>query len=173
MQEALLSYDALLNYFGRETISDRYKYLYEKMQQYINAREMQNDLSVCEVLLQQTVMDYFADVYRLKEFHKIDNINMTKIVAYEVYWILRRKPIQVKGVSINNSKIFVNEGFATTFIAHEYLVPEETEPLGKEKEEAFLKYMQHIFYHLKYRCIDKQCLELMLYSYETGKYITN
>jgi len=165
-----LSYDAIANYFGKEVIADRYKYLYEKMQQYINARKQQECLFVCEKILQQTIMDYFADVYRLKEFHQIENINMTKIVAYEVYWIVRRKPIQVRD-NAEASKMFANEGFATTFIAHEYLVPEEREPLGPEKEDIFFKYLRHINYHLKYRCMDKQCLELMLYSFETGKYI--
>lgn len=173
MQETLLSYDAIVNYFGMETITDRYKYLYDKMQEYINTRNLQDDLTICTDILHQTVMDYFTDVYRLKEFHQIENINMTKIVAYEVYWILRRKPVQVKGQSNNPKIVFANEGFSTTFIAHEYLVPEETVPLGADKEEAFLKYLQHIYYHLKYRCVDKQCLEIMLYSFEIGKFIAS
>lgn len=171
MQENLLSYDVIANYFGSEKIADRYKYLHEKMQEYIYIRDLQDDLMICSNILHQVVMDYFTDVYRLKEFHQIENINMTKIVAYEVYWILRRKPIQVKVQSNNTKIVFANEGFCTTFIAHEYLMPEETTPLGPNKEDAFLKYLQHIYYHLKYRCVDKQCLEIMLYSFETGKYI--
>lgn len=172
MQETMLSYDAIVNYFGEETIADRYKYLYDKMQDYINTRGLKSSLIVCEDILHQAIMDYFADVYRLKEFHKIENINMTKIVAYEVYWILRRKPIQISGAEVNTKVVFANEGFATTFIAHECLVPQETQPLSKEKEEVFLKYLQHINYHLKYRCIDKQCLETILYSFEVGKSIS-
>ncbi len=169
MQETSLSYDVIVKYFGEETIADRYKYLYDKMQEYIDGRNLHDSLMICEDVLQQVIMDYFADVYRLKVFHQIVNINMTKIVAYEVYWILRRKPIQIQGQSANTKMVFANEGFATTFIAHEYLVPEETEPLNPEKEKKFLKYLRHIYYHLKYRCIDKQCLEIMLYSFETGK----
>lgn len=171
MQETLLSYDVIVNYFGKETIADRYKYLCDKMQEYINGRNLQDSLVIYEDILHQVIMDYFADVYRLKEFHQIENINMTKIVAYEVYWILRRKPIQIIGQSVNSKIVFANEGFATTFIAHEYLVPEEIESLSPDKEDAFLKYLRHIYYHLKYRCIDKQCLEIMLYSFKIGKYI--
>lgn len=171
MQETLLSYDVIVDYFGKETIADRYKYLYDKMQEYIDDRNLQDSLVIYEDILHQAIMDYFADVYRLKKFHQIENINMTKIVAYEVYWILRRKPIQIKCQSANAKIVFANEGFATTFIAHEYLVPEETEDLSPDKEDAFLRYLNHIYYHLKYRCIDKQCLEIMLYSFETGKYI--
>lgn len=171
MQETLLSFDVIVNYFGKETIADRYKYLYGKMQEYIDERNLQGSLVIYENILHQVVMDYFADVYRLKEFHQIENINMTKIVAYEVYWILRRKPIQLQGQFVDAKMVFANEGFATTFIAHEYLVPEETDPLSPDKEDEFLKYLHHIYYHLKYRCIDKQCLEIMLYSFEIGKYI--
>ncbi|MCM1498533.1 MAG: hypothetical protein NC124_08710 [Clostridium sp.] len=171
MQETLLSYETIVQYFGKETIEDRYKFLFDKMQEYINERELQGSLFISEEILQQVVMDYFADVYRLKEFHKIKNINITKIVAYEVYWILRRKPLQVSCVKGMAQNVFANEGFATTFIAHECLVPEEKEPLAKSKEEEFLTYLRHINYHLKYRCLDKQCLEAMLYSFEIGKYI--
>lgn len=93
MQEALLSYDEILEYFGEKTIKDRYKYLYDKMAEYIEARNLKEILSINGGLLQQMVMDYFTDVYRLKKFHRINNINKTKIVAYELFWLLRRKPI--------------------------------------------------------------------------------
>ncbi|MDO4328522.1 MAG: hypothetical protein Q4C66_04200 [Lachnospiraceae bacterium] len=172
MQENALSYDTVVNYFGTETIQERFKYLYDKMQEYINERSQQGKLVVNEDILQQLVMDYFTDVYRLKEFHKIEHINITKIVAYEVFWILRRKPLQIQSESSDSKLVFANEGFATTFIAHELLVPEETEPLSSDKEAEFLKFLQHINYHLKYRNVDKQCLEVMLYSFEVGKFIS-
>lgn len=172
MQETQLSYDGVVSYFGKETISDRYRYLYDKMNEYISARKLEDSLAINKAVLQQAVMDYFTDVYRLKTFHKIENINMTKIVAYEVYWLLRRKPIHIQCEEAGSKQVFANEGFATTFIAHEFLIPEETEPLGAEKEEAFLKYLQHINYCFKYRNIDKQNLETILYSFETGKYIS-
>lgn len=62
------------------------------------------------MLSYDAIMDYFTDVYRLKEFHKIKNINMIKIVAYEVYWILKRKPIQIRGTEVNTKVVFANEG---------------------------------------------------------------
>lgn len=171
MQQNVLSYDMIIDYFGKQTVEDRYKYLYDKMQEYINEREQQDILGIREDILHQAVMDYFADVYRLKEFHKIEHINITKIVAYEVYWLLRRKPIQINASHVDSKGVFANEGFLTTFIAHECLVPEEAEPMSREQEEAFMKYLKHINYHLKYRNVDKQNLEIMLYSFETGKFI--
>ena len=169
MQENSLSYKTILNYFGDDTIQGRYRYLYDKMKEYIEERDQQSELHVCANILQQVVMDYFTDVYRLKEFHKIQYINKIKIAAYEAFWILRRKPLQIQGDASDEKIVFANEGFVTTFFAHEILVPEETIPFAAEKEELFIKYLQHIYYHLKYRNIDKQCLETMLYSFETGR----
>lgn len=171
MQQDMLSYDAIVSYFGEQTIGDRYKYLYDKMQEYINERGKQDVLYIHEDILHQVVIDYFADIYRLKEFHKITHVNIIKIVSYEVYWLLRRKPIQMKVVPMESKEVFANEGFLTTFIAHECLAPEETEPMNKEQEDAFFKYLKHIYYHLKYRNVDKQNLEIMLYSFETGRFI--
>lgn len=160
----------VVEYFGEETIKDRYKYLYDKMQVYITERGQSEQMYINSAILQQTVMDYFTDIYRLKEFHKIQQVNIIKIVAYEVYWILRRKPIQlVKDVEVDSKMVFANEGFLTTFVAHECLVPTETEPLSDTETEEFLKYLKHMNYHMKYRNLDKQDLELMLYSFETGK----
>lgn len=173
MQEALLSYDEILEYFGEKTIKDRYKYLYDKMAEYIEARNLKEILSINGGLLQQMVMDYFTDVYRLKKFHRINNINKTKIVAYELFWLLRRKPIQVCAEVENSKVVFCNEGFAVTLLASELLVPKETEPLSNEKEEVFFKYLDHIYYHFKYRELDKQCLEAIILSFEAGKFFSN
>ena len=171
MQEELLNYNEIIAYFTEETITERFKYLYDKMQEYINERNQQDCLMINEDILHQVLMDYFTDIYRLKKFHKIENINITKIVAYEVFWILRRKPLQIKKEISDVRLVFANEGFLTIFIAHELLIPEETEPLSADQEEKFLKYLKHINYHLKYRNVDKQCLEAMFYSFETGKII--
>lgn len=171
MQEESLNYSEIVGYFSEETIADRFKYLYDKMQEYIHERGLQDDLLVNEAILHQVVMDYFTDIYRLKKFHQIENINITKIVAYEVFWLLRRKPLQIRQETSEQKLVFANEGFLTVFIAHELLIPEETEPLSAEQEERFLKYLKHIHYHLKYRNIDKQCLEAMFYSFEIGKVI--
>lgn len=169
MQDNTLSYEMIVNYFEKETIQDRYKYLYDKMQEYITERKQSESLVVNEDILHQVVMDYFTDIYRIKEFHKIEHINITKIVAYEVFWILRRKPLQIVDGHSDTRLVFANEGFLTTFIAHELLIPEETIPMNDRQEKAFLQYLQHINYHLKYRNVDKQCLETMLYSFSTGR----
>lgn len=171
MTSNLAKYDMIVKEYSEEVISDRYRYLYDKMKKYIEERKCQDILVINEGLLQQAVMDYFTDVYRLKEFHKIDHINMTKIVAYEVHWLLKRKPIQLPGYVQESKYVYANEGFLTTFIAHELLTPEEKSLLSEQEKQDFLKLLRHINYHLKYRSIDKQTLELMFLSFETGRRI--
>lgn len=168
MQETSLSYDGIIAYFSEETIRDRYAYLYDKMQAYIVEIKQEDSLYINESILQQVILDYFADIYRLKNFHKIEHANITKIIAYEIFWILRRKPIQLKEAC---DIVFPNESFLTVFVAHELLVPDETEPLSQEQEEVFLKFLSHFNYHLKYRNVDKQCLEAMLMAFETAKHM--
>lgn len=41
--------------------------------------------------------------------------------------------------------------------------------MNPEEEETLLEFLRHLNYHLKYRSVDKQSLELMLYSYRTGQ----
>ena len=166
MQATSLSYDEIIAHFGKDVIEDRYKYLYDKMQDYIDEIKQNDVIYINASLLQQAVMDYFADIYRLKIFHNIEHANITKIVAYEIFWILRRKPLQLKE---SGNVAFINESFLTVFLAHELLVPEETEPLNTQQEEIFLKFLSHFNYHLKYRTIDKQSLEAMLLSFETAR----
>lgn len=165
----MLSYDDVVHYFGSDKVADRYKFLYDKMSEYIRVRGLEDQLYIQEMVLQQVVMDYFVDIYRLKEFHKLNKANITKILAYEAYWILRRKPLQAVAEARDGKLVFANEGFVTTFLAHEFLFPGEAEPLTQEEEKLFLDFLRHLNYHLKYRNIDKQDLEAMLYSYQTGR----
>lgn len=178
MANSVLSYREIAEYFSAETIQDRYRFLYDKMQDYINERGLTDKLVVNEYLLQQAVMDYFADIHRLKEFHKIEHTNKAKIVAYEIHWLLRRKPLQITGqakedaagIDAAEQKLaFANEGFAVTLVGSELLMPREAIPLSPEKEEAFLTFLEHLYYHFKYRNVDKQCLETIFYAFEIGK----
>ncbi len=171
MRENCLSYSEIVNYFGNEEVAERYKFLYDKMAAYIRARELEEQLMIHEGVLQQAVMDFFVDIYRMKEFHKIDRADTTKIIAYESYWILRRKPLQACAGAMDAKLVFANEGFITTLIAHELLLGTGEEPLSQDEEENLLEFLRHLNYHLKYRSCDKQNLELMLYAYQTGRKI--
>lgn len=168
-EKLTLSYDDIADHFGETTIANRFKYIYEKMNQYIIERGLESRIAIDEGILHQAVMDYFADIYRIKKFHNIDRVNLNKINGYEIYWLLRRKPLQIISQKESERFVFVNEGFLTVFIAHECLMPDESAPRTEEQENAFLLYLEHIYYCLKYRNIDKQWLETVLYSVDVGK----
>ncbi len=166
-------FDEIRSHFGDKTIKERYSFLYEKIQEYIDTRYENKELKINEDILHQAVMDYFSDIYRLKKFHKIERVNISKIVAYEVYWLWRRKPIQLMDEVGNSSKkVFSNEGFLTVFIAHELLGEEASIPMTDEQEKIYLNFLNHVYYCLKYRGVDKQSLETMLIAMETGKSIS-
>lgn len=169
MRENCLSYNEIVDYFGEKTLTDRYRFIHDKLQEYIGARGLEESLYIHEGILQQAVMDYFVDIYRLKEFHKIDKVDIAKIMAYQIYWLLRRKPLQAAPNCPDSKLVFANEGFATTLIAHECLIPATDEPMSQEEEEYLLEYLRHLNYHFKYRNLDKQDLELMIYAFQTGK----
>lgn len=168
MRENCLSYSDIVSYFGDEKIADRYKYLYDKMTEYIRIRGLEEKLIIHEGILQQAVMDYFVDIYRMKEFHKVDRAGMSKILAYEAYWILRRKPIQLCVDAMDDRLVFANEGFVTTLLAHDFFITMSGEKISQEQEERMIAFLRHLNYHLKYRTLDKQNLEIMLMAYRTG-----
>lgn len=162
-----VTYSKILDEFGEEKIKQRYQFLYKKMEDYIKTKQIDNKVCINVELLQQAVLDYFTDIYRLKKFHGIERVNITKIISYEAYWILRRKPIQICSSELEGL-VFVNENFLTVFLAHEFLYSDE-EVATEDGERFFLDFLKHVSYHLKYRNVDKQNLELMLLSFETGK----
>ena len=43
------------------------------------------------MLLGNTVMDYYTDMVRIKEFHPIEFTNVYKRIGYMVYWIFKKK----------------------------------------------------------------------------------
>ena len=56
----------ILEYFGEDKIKDRFKFIYDKFLTYIAERNLQDKIIINKNLLQQAVIDYFSDIYRLK-----------------------------------------------------------------------------------------------------------
>lgn len=59
-------------------------------------------------------MDYFSDVQRLKDYQKIEHVNEIKIKAYETFWLLKGKPLQLKDQIEDDRFLYVNEKFLLT-----------------------------------------------------------
>jgi len=122
-------YRDLINEFGREKIEKRLEMLLDILKNFIDKFNYKDKVKINELTLIHTVFDYFADISRLKSFHHIEKVNKVKILAYESYWFLRRKPLQQ--LENNEEILYVNERFILTRII-EFLTDE------KDKENLLL-----------------------------------
>lgn len=164
------NYEDLLLEFSENVIRSRYAFLHKECNEFLKSLDLENAVRVDEVLLIHAVLDYFSDVSRLKKFHHINHINEIKVIAYESFWLLRRKPLQViKEDQDSDFLSFVNEKFVFSRIAA-FLVEDKMEQALKEADKkAFLNYLDTLYYFLKYRQYDPQMLELMILGFKAGE----
>lgn len=165
------NYQPLVEEFGEETITDRYSIIYTEMQEFFKSIRSNDKLSIDNVVLMHAILDYYSDVSRLKSFHKIKNINSIKSIAYESFWLLRRKPIQIhtEGNQPDDKLAFANEKFVFSRIAS-YLVNNSgnIDLLKEQNNRAFKNYLDTFYYFLKYRNYDAQMIEIMIMGFQAG-----
>lgn len=108
-------YEDIVSEFTEQVIKNQYASLYRECTAFLESLGVSDHTRIDKAILTHTVMDYFTDISRMKEFHHVKHISERKALAYETYWILRRKPIQVM---INNGNeefwAFLNEKFSFT-----------------------------------------------------------
>lgn len=162
-------YSELVESFGKEKLEKRYVALYEYMDAFIKRGDYQAKVIIAQSVLNQAVVDYFTDIYRLKEFHKIEHINYIKIHAYTAYWILRRKPIQIVTDDEEDTELaFINERFVTSYLL-QFLRGRHEEVVILEKDrQDYIEFVKNMEYYLRYRTITPQMLETMLEAYMAG-----
>ena len=111
-------YEDIVSEFTEQVIKNQYASLYRECTAFLESLGVSDHTRIDKAILTHTVMDYFTDISRMKEFHHVKHISERKALAYETYWILRRKPIQVM---INNGNeefwAFLNEKISFTRIA--------------------------------------------------------
>jgi hypothetical protein len=116
-----------------------------------------------EDLLFEAVVSYFADIERLKQFHKIKRVNTTKVGAYLGYWLARLRLIQIIRVDKNNrvKYLLINEAFAfDCMIATMY----DKNFLNDVNPNIWNSLVEQYLYYLHYRPFDQQSLELAISS---------
>lgn len=121
--------------------------------------------------LAHAVMDYFSDIQRLKDYQKIEHINEIKIKAYETFWLLKRKPIQLKEQLEDDRLLYVNEKFLMTRLTSFMLGDEINRPIVGEKGVSFKNFLNTLYYYLKFRRCDAQSIELMLLAFQAGRLV--
>lgn len=163
------SFEELYKNFDEELIVERCDYLSSQMISYLESRERLDDVTIHKPLLINAVLDYFVDIDMIKNFHKIELVNNSKIAAYTSYWLLRRKPLQVIRDTKEQSLCFINEKFVFYFLVNFILGDSPRSTISKKATLHFDNFTNTLYYYLKYRRIDPQTLELMILSFISGR----
>ena len=147
-----------LNYIKEKyDLEGRFASLLTEMQCLIVKCKAEQFVDVNAELLQKTVIDYFVDIDRLKHYENISRISVSKIYAYETYWILQRKPIQItRPDGIDESNLYINEKVCTAMIIPKMFAEAGRRP--NDKNRKLQKFMNLIFYTFKYRDYTKKVI---------------
>jgi hypothetical protein len=168
VSEGTKDYRYILDNFGKDVIEGRTNWLKELMDAYIKQEGIGEFVYISETIFFHVILDYFADIDRLKEFHNIDRTNVIKIYSYLVYWILRRKPIQI----IQNASeeyAFVNEQFCTELLRGFLFDNPANIPIRQESQESINDFINTMSYFFKYRDYSAKSIELTLIAFNAGR----
>ena len=164
------SYHNIIDEFGEEEITSTFSNLVKVCEEFLKENKLDNQVVINTFILAHTVMDYFTDVSRLKEFHHIRSHNSYKQHAYLMSWFLRRKPLQIIEDE-SEELVYTNEKFVLSYTMNfltRDMAPDFYDKLSKKQQEAIDGYMKSLYYHLKYRNCSAQVLELSLLSFDAG-----
>lgn len=158
-----------INTVYRRDFENAYETLMEELHSFLGVLNCDNKVQLNELVLAYALIDYFEDIQRVKDFHKLDLANGMKTVAYKVFWFLRRRPIQV--LSCDKNLIFVNEKFVVSYILS-YLSEMDDFILDRTEDEI-CAFKDTLFYYLKYRLDSPKSIELILMSFFAGQKYAN
>jgi hypothetical protein len=176
-------YSDIISEFTEERIQERFQDFYDAYDDFIEKMHLKKVIRINSYTLWHAVLDYFTDISRLKKFHKIKRINTFKIMAYELSWLIRRKPLQIivdedahKDRAKAEALVFINEKFVLSYIVSyftELIGYDFYETLNEHNKACFDGYLDSLFYYLKYRNCSSQALEFALLSFGAGIAATN
>ena len=162
-------FDSKYQFLNKEStvIEERIINMTSRAEAFIDAQNYRDFIYLNKALLHSVVLDYFTDLARLKSFENIEFANKNKITAYMSYWWIRRKPLQIKeNLTIDEKLVSVNENFIATLILKDMM--EGRDPNAFLDHEQFRLLKTHLIYHLKYRALTPQSLELIIMSMKVG-----
>ena len=162
-------YQFLLKMFG-DKISKRFEVLWSETIIVLKAMGLEEKVRIDEESFNYAILDYFTDLAKIKEFHNVKKINSSKMYAYEMYWLLRRRPIHclvpVKGSYDLNEKVFL--GIFIPKILEEGGLSYKSEVENTKTRKHIKAFIDLLFYNLKYRQYTPQSLELMIEAFLSG-----
>lgn len=130
--------------------------------EFINKKNIGDKTKLNTPVFEHYLIDVFADLARLSDFHNCENPNYEKTMSYCASWWIRRKPL---GLLVEDEDlIYVNEEFAFYLVLHAIDI-ENRIVNNKTKIDESLK---KLIYHLKYRYVNPQTLELYMQGISLG-----
>lgn len=172
IENSYVKYEDIVKEFGEEVVRSRFDQIYEEIQAFIKSQGLEKTMKVNDVVLMQALLDYFSDVYRLKVYQKIQHINSIKIKAYETFWLIQRKPIQITEDHLEDDRmIYINEKFVLSRLVCYLLEGDLNKPIVGDKQKGFENFLDTLYYYLKFRRCDPQAMELLLLAFKAGRLI--
>ena len=108
MMDTSPDYAEMLNKIGEDQFKNRFEELKNSATEFLETAGYEDTVMCNERILLSVLLDYYSDIYRLKDFHNIELIRKEKIFAYTVAWIVRRKPLQFTHNTDLEKDIYVN-----------------------------------------------------------------
>ncbi len=172
IENTYINYDELVKSVGGEAIiKSRIEQISQEMLDFLAVNKLDEVAYIHEMALTHAVMDYFSDIQRLKDYQKIEHVNEIKIKAYETFWLLKRKPLQLTKQLEEDRCLYVNEKFLLTRLTSFMLEDNINMPIIEEKSTAFKNFLDTLYYYLKFRRCDAQSIELMLLAFKAGQVV--
>ena len=171
------NYEDILALFGKDKFKARFAFLADKANAWIqhivqNCGAPEETFRVSHSIVEEVVLDYFADIARLKDFHSIEKTHPQKVAAYTAYWTFRRKPIQiVKDIqdrelrNLENIK-YLNESFAASLLLT--MAYDTRRRRGDIDYDRYITFVENLNYFLTYRAVNPQVLELILITLDAN-----
>lgn len=169
IENTYAKYDELVAVVGEEVIESRIKQIGQEMLDFLKIHNLEEYAYIHEMALTHAVMDYFSDIQRLKGYQQIEHVNEIKIKAYETFWLLKRKPLQLKKQIEDDRILYINEKFILSRLTSFILEEDINMPLVGNKSTVFKNFLDTLYYYLKFRRCDAQSIELMLLAFKAGR----
>ncbi len=165
LKSELPDYQKIYQKFGPERILERKEFIYVFCEYWADLHGLRADLFISPDLIQEIVLNYFADIGRYKDFHEIDRANTIKIAAYTTFWFLRAKPIQIKEACTNITPIlrYMNEYCAYGLMNH--IVTDRLIIYQDPPTTTTLDFAEECIYSFIYRLFTPQTIELAIMGF--------
>lgn len=173
------NYVELIRDIGENEFLSRFAELQKQIDEFLisshyisQSEDIEDNVECNDRILYHVLLDYYADIQRLKEFHEIKHTKTDKNIAYLAYWILKRKPIQINNLVEEDKDIFINERFVCYIVTYECLQQKKKNSgslkLDEESAKKYDKYIDLLLYFLKYRECSAQMIELLIETFKVG-----